>query len=233
MNLRYILGRCILRTSFYILNAFVRSKYTYDEKNIYDLIKEKKSFVRWGDGETALLLGSDTYFQKSNFSISISLWKLLIKSQKNSIYIVFPQLNKMVGNVAFTSTIELREIVYRIRKNYLSSNCALEFRDSEVLRDTFACEMRSAAEVVLICSEKFKNLEHRLKNSFGPRINVIYCSSHNAALNSLQLENLLLFDTIILAAGPIIKCQVLEVNDLSRNCLIVDLGHGLDRILNG
>ena len=156
-----------MRAAFYSFNAFVRSKYTNVEKNIYDLIKEKKSFVRWGDGETALLLGSDTYFQKSNISNSISLWKLLMKSQKNSIYIVFPQLNKMVGNVAFTSTIELREIVYRIRKNYLSSNCALEFRDSEVLRDTFASEMRSASEVVLICSEKFKDQEHRLKNSFG------------------------------------------------------------------
>lgn len=217
---------------FYLCTALIRNKYVQDEKDIRDLIKEKKPFVRWGDGETALLLGSNTYFQKSSFSVSVSLLKLLVRSKGNSITILFPRLNKMEGNMAFRSTQELREIIYRLRKNYLSSNCALEFRDSKVLRDSFASDIRSSSDVVLICNKKFKDEERKLKSLFGSTVNVIYVSAQNASLNLSEINELKLYKTIIISAGPIIKYQVLTESKLQGKSFIADLGHGLDRMLN-
>jgi hypothetical protein len=232
MYIRYYICRTLLRCIYFLCQLTASSKINQKSCDIRTLIQENKSFIRWGDGETALMLGSNTYFQDSDFSTSLLLWNLLIQANKKGVTILFPKFSKMCKSSAFSSTIELQKIIYSVKRENISSDCALEFRDSKDVRELFISTIYSLKNIVLICSEKFRSQEKRVRALFGQDIKIIYCPSQNAYLSIDELEKISLADNIILAAGPVIKSQIIQNSSLEKDCFIADFGHGMDRVLD-
>lgn len=53
---------------------------------IEELKRSEKSLIRWGDGESACLIGNDVYFQKANAYFSKYLLSILVNYNKNAHY---------------------------------------------------------------------------------------------------------------------------------------------------
>lgn len=55
---------------------------------IEELVASNKSVIRWGDGETRLLMGGDINFQRARWKLSIELLKVLLFSRVESNYVL-------------------------------------------------------------------------------------------------------------------------------------------------
>ncbi len=72
--------------SFYGVKNF---SYLNDSETIEYLLKNKKSLIRWGDGESSCLLLKDIYFQKTSTELSSDLKSILVEySAENSKYLL-------------------------------------------------------------------------------------------------------------------------------------------------
>ena len=60
-------------------------KYTFLDENetITNVIDKNQSIIRWGDGETNILLGKSIYFQKYNHRLRLMLRDTLFSDEKN------------------------------------------------------------------------------------------------------------------------------------------------------
>ena len=59
-----------------------------DSESLNELLKSRKSLIRWGDGESKIFFGGDLYFQPNSISLFLSLRKIVKKYNKDSAYYI-------------------------------------------------------------------------------------------------------------------------------------------------
>ena len=76
-----------IRNIYGFIFGWKRDYLSFD--NLCDQLKNGKSFIRWGDGETANLRGKSTWHQLGNLQLSESLKRLIEYIQNNEDIVVF------------------------------------------------------------------------------------------------------------------------------------------------
>ena len=78
----------VLIYSFFFDKKKLRSVFMEDSDSLDELLKSKKSLIRWGDGESTIFFGGDLYFQPNSTSLFLSLRKIVKTYNKDSAYYI-------------------------------------------------------------------------------------------------------------------------------------------------
>ncbi len=192
-------------------------------------LENKKCFVRWGDGESMLLLGRDTYFQNSGIYISYCLLLLIANNVNGNI--LFPSMEKMKSRRAFNSTLSILNVINMFGGRECGYD-ALKFREEKINIDDFIGLLPN--HTTIMCSQELdlSNLESRASDK-GKTLKIIRLQERNAFgkanLRMLEKESKET-ELIIAACGPVGKIIITKAR--LRNQRFWDLGHGLNVILN-
>lgn len=236
--------RTLLISIYFNLRHFFGMKnlnYLNSVETINDLLENNKSLIRWGDGETALYLGKDIEFQKSNKELSQELQKILDSYCKKEVNFLLAAPNFYLKTSFFN--------LYKLRKHrtwFLTRYVfGKKFLKLPLLGDAFIFRPLSTANnndierlwlnnnVVLVNSDKkiledFKIRYPSIKVSFIKIENVNAFSNLSFILEEIQkaynINNFNKEDTkILISAGPTAKII------LSKLCVLgyigYDMGH--------
>ena len=218
---------CVVRTLVKVFYIVVAPPYPIiRDLNIkHEIVNTEHDIIRWGDGETTLLLGGKTYFQSATWRVWLLAMRFIWKARSNSnLTILVPTIETMKMKPGFKSTLEVISLLAYFGWAKFFSD-ALAFRDNPEDRASLInYVMANIDDISLICSNKFQNKETEIKCIFG-NMNCVYVSSSNPAKFDLQL--LLQRSTAVVSGGPIIKWEI-TTNQIFR---VIDFGHGLDRVL--
>lgn len=207
------------------------------------IIKNKKSFVRTGDGECKIMEGMDQPFQKYEKEIADKLKQLLSQPREDlyvginrNYFIPLRSRDDMQSNYYRRHGFEHRETYYKylnVDMTYLDATVTtytLGMRRNEEI-DAFFNEWKSAFEgqdLIIVCGEGIlENLQYDIftlarskKFIYGPRKNA--WDQHDSIMEKIKNEtpqnHLVVF--ILGMAG---KAMIPELTDLGYVCW--DLGH--------
>lgn len=222
---------------FMLINACIPSKkykYIEDKKLIEHIIKNRKTFIRWGDGETNIVLKKDIIFQKYSSDLGNNLLKILVNyNNKNYIlgvpfYYLQYSIFKYVKSGKAKVWYKTRYLMKKYLKNREVAN-AFIFRPLSNL-DNFDIEkIWKNRSVVLVTSdyENYLKFIERYNNKVF-YINILSANSYNEIDNIIfeiqkVYENNPKEDFIILiSAGPTAKVIAYRLSD--KNYQVIDIG---------
>jgi len=69
----------VLIYSIFFDKKKLRGVFMEDSESLNELLKSRKSLIRWGDGESKIFFGGDLYFQPNSISLFLSLRKIVKK----------------------------------------------------------------------------------------------------------------------------------------------------------
>lgn len=211
------------------------------------LINSKKSLIRWGDGETAIIFGGDIHFQKANHRLRIELLKILLQYSKESHYFLaipataFLPAKRIIRSRQWSYWYLSRILFFAVRifrpiwKN-------LEFLDSHTFRTHEGVHkdwvpidpshlLSGYEHIVVVCNSRdLKKITGKLK---AKHYSHIYVPSLNAFdkvdeiwrvlfERTTELEKQKVNFAVVLSAGPLAK--ILAFN-LAPSVVAYDLGH--------
>ena len=184
----------------------------------------KRSFIRWGDGETTILLGGGTYFQKPSIKNVFLGCVFLLKARKmEKVALIFPSVAEMSGNVHYRSTLALLKVLHLFGWNNLYQ-CALQLRNSRNARLHVWNEFHSAATTKhVIINQNLCLTYKRLADAKLSNVQVTGVASKDPNLRVIMPTESL----VLVAAGPLVKWKC----GMDPDATIVDIGHGLERYL--
>lgn len=215
--------------------------FTLDDSTVHELIKSEHSFIRWGDGETAIARGKFAWYQKFDKSLQGYLINLISNPPKNTI-IGLPwavsaspfdkRWNLRIFKIIFSTRVYIiRNINTGIIKNFHFSTQDFWWRNSQDILSILS-NLLQDRECILITSDP-----NYLK--FCPKGTVmITVPAINAFDQFEQIKNEIklqinLFQTkpaLLCAIGPTTKAIFL---DFYTECQVLDIGHGFSFALNG
>lgn len=82
----FISTSIVLIYSFFFNKKKLRGVFLEDNESLNELLKSRKSLIRWGDGETKIFFGGDLYFQPNSISLFLSLREIIKTYGENSAY---------------------------------------------------------------------------------------------------------------------------------------------------
>ena len=186
--------------------------------------RKKRSFIRWADGETTILLGGGTYFQEPSIKYMFLGFLFLLKVRnKEKIALIFPSISEMHGNMHYRSTLALLKVLHLFGWNNLYQ-CSQELRNSTNARNHIWNEFHSANVSRHVIMNQNLCLEYkRITQEKASGIRVTGIANKNPNLSEITcVESLLL-----LAAGPLVKWKC----GIDLDTTIVDIGYGLERFI--
>jgi hypothetical protein len=229
------------KINIYIWNLthpfFKRGIFLSSSSTVRQLNDNNLSLIRWGDGETNLVLGKSIYFQDFNILLQDRLRKVLINSANNRILFCVPHnfLTKNVFTLLFSKKNRLwlysRYLLYPYLKSGTKYGDAFLFRPESSITNNELNILWKGKVVILVGSNvnDFDRFNH--KNDFiaSKYVNI---SDNNAFSNYESLIKTLLYYCseydlvnlrVLVSAGPTAK---LLVYDLTMHGIIAyDVGH--------
>lgn len=224
-----------------------RYKFLNKEQTLDYLLKNKKSFIRFGDGEFTLLYGFDIRFQRYNPLLKSSLERIIRAYALDSPYLLglpFQYLKmsysdlKKIGKLAYWQKGKI------LIQSYTSKRCiygdSFTFRPTDIprdspLKDQEIFELWRNKEVLLVGSmvKNFKNkdlplakaqylLECPTTNAFEKREEIIESIYDIINIHHLKRDNMI----ILISLGPAAKIITYELS--KKGLIAYDMGHYFD-----
>ena len=211
-----------------------------EDSEVLSLILRGYSFVRWGDGETAIARGKSIHYQIFNEELQKKLRSLLLVPPIKTIFgvswVVYSSIfdarwNKRIFGIMFSTRV------------YWAKMCRSQFNQVRISRTEFwwnnADNISSILEIlqnngrnlilvgprkfIALCPKKTELIEIKPVDAFAE-----YENLHRAVLSAHRKYGESL--TLVVAAGPTSKALV---HDFASRLQILDIGHGLDFALHG
>ena len=215
--------------------------FTLDDATVYELIKSEYSFIRWGDGETAIARGKFAWYQKFDKSLQDYLINLVSNPPKNTIL----GLPWAVSASPFDKRWNLRifKIIFSTRIFIIRNTHAEIMKSLHFSTQDFW--WRNSRDMLSILNNLLKDRECILITSDPNYLKlcpkgtaIITVPAINAFNQYEQIKNeikskISLFQTkpaLLCAVGPTTKAIFL---DFYTECQVLDIGHGFSFALNG
>jgi hypothetical protein len=212
-----------------------------NDAKIFHLIKNGHSFVRWGDGETAIARGKFAWYQKFDTELQNSLVSLLHAPPKNTIFGIPWAVHAKPYDVRWN--IRIFKIIFSTRvfiiKNLKNSTAEkinfstqdFWWRNSGNLRQILT-ELLENKECIIVASNKeyLSFCPPKTKFIHAPSINAYSDYAKIVSDIDLAIKNFSHRPVILCAIGPTTKALVTEFQN---KCQVLDIGHGFNFALNG
>jgi len=224
-----------------------RYRFLSKEQTLNYLLKNKKSFIRFGDGEFAILYGFDIPFQRYSPLLKNSLERIIRTYTLDSPYLLglpfrFLKMSysdlKKIGKLAYWQKGKI------FMQSYISERCiygdSFTFRSTDIpgdspLKDQEIFELWRNKEVLLVGSmaKNFKNkylplakaqylLECPTTNAFEKREEIMGSIYEIIDSHRLRRENMI----ILISLGPAAKVIAYELS--KKGLIVYDMGHYFD-----
>ena len=214
-------------------------KVTSDE-HVFELLIRGYSFVRWGDGETAIMRNKSISYQESVEELRAKMMNLLIHPPNRLVFglpwvtyasPIDSRWNKRVFGIMFSTRVYWAKRFRSQFKQVNMSRTEFWWDHANEIPTILASLHRQGRNLVLVGPKKFLSLCPK-KTEF------IEIDSQDAFATYEKLSETvsMLFIkygttlTLLAAAGPTTKALV---NDFADSFQILDIGHGFDFALNG
>ena len=204
-------------------NQFNKGKsLTFDQ-----IINGHNSFLRWGDGETELLLGRSIYFQRSNFHISYGLLSILLSrlfNNQHNFFLGFPSNESIENSACFNETKKLMSIIGVKSGDFdanILRNCYFSFFDF--------IKYLPSKSLLIAGNELGFHILHNKLSLIGKKLElakVPSCNSFESVMNLMSTIPWDDYECIVISAGPAGKILGHEL--INKGYLVWDIGHGLD-----
>lgn len=209
---------------------------------IRKIIKEKKSLIRWGDGESKIVSGKSIKFQKHSLELETKLRIIIEDYSDNSHYLLgLPKkgLNTTVSNlfkIPEKSKLIHRSIFTWYKSRYLFRKMrnkqffdAFFFRD-KIIRKIDFNQIIQNKNIIYVSSQKkqIQNLKKITSKSYFIEIDEVDCFDSIGLIaqkisKMISKENISKKDTIILvSAGPAAKVFIYEMS--KKGYQLIDIG---------
>jgi hypothetical protein len=225
---------------YFIIGNILKCKFRClsEEETLIYIKKKKISFLRWGDGETALLRGKSISFQKASSELSVDLYKILLLSSEGVFLLGIPcrffnQKFKNILRIDFWRNVYVWASTHYQLSNNLKINQlvgdAFLFRPPGTISINRLANLWDGLNIILL-SPSILDIEIINRISVPLSIKHILCSKRNSYEQAdLYIENIkkhLLFlninkTVIILSAGPGGKIIGLKLSQQGYYCLDV------------
>ena len=211
-----------------------------NEETVDEIIKNKKSLSRFGDGEFNLIIGKNIGFQKNNKIIRDKLIKILKNNEKNLLVgiIQYKTLNKLIdyekkfwSNFLDKYKFQLVKILNKKKKYYSStiSRFYLRYKDKSKM-SKYIKKIKKIWEnrdILIIEGEKSRNgLGNNLFDN-SKSIKRIICPNVNAfTVYNKIIQQVLKIDKnilILISLGPTATLLSYDLNKLGYQS--IDIGH--------
>ncbi|MCC5927635.1 MAG: DUF1792 domain-containing protein [Cyclobacteriaceae bacterium] len=216
-----------------------------DADTIDYLLNTKKSFIRWGDGETNILMGGDLSFQEYDKELARDLRKLLIDSQNGTkLLLGIPHRYLSVTKSEFHKQ-DKRFVGLWYKSRYIFDKYVLEnniygdafvFRKESPLTRETVSQLWSKKKIILV-SSKSEHIKKIYNANQGNGIIQILCPSKNsysylddmyqkvkeAINNSVANGNKISDIMVLISSGP--GGKVLAHQLINDGYKVVDTGH--------
>ena len=212
-----------------------------NDARIFQLIQNGYSFVRWGDGETAIARGKFAWYQKFDTQLQNSLLSLLHTPPENTIFgipwAVHAKPNDARWNIRiFKIIFSTRVFIIKNLKNSAAKKIHFStqdfwWRNSGNLRKILTQLLENKDCILVASNEKYLSF-------CPPNTRFIQIPSTNAYSDytkivsaiDLAIKNFPHRPVILGAIGPTTKALV---SDFQNRCQVLDIGHGFNFALNG
>lgn len=220
-----------------IFDVSVKANFYY-ENELIDHIKKGKSIIRFGDGETSLMLGEPIHFQKSDIFLASALREIVSKYEKTSPYILCvaeryilatnKELRKKglfrcwITSKAYFNHLFNKNIKYGDAHMFYI-NGFFENKIYPIINNKKVIVVTKEADIVIkkpIMSKMFSNIawvRAPEKDSYGSLSSIL----ENVMTAVDNKEN----TTVLISTGPMGK--VLAHNLSSIGIQSIDIGHGI------
>lgn len=208
------------------------------------LLKNKKSLIRLGDGETAIYTGSDIYFQKYDSKLA-NILKIILKEYKHNevkYLLAFPNsyLSKSVRELKYLNKLSIwnnaRYVFYKyFNKNKIYGEAMVFFWDTPLKNDEISLLWRDCRNIILIHSNKnyfddFKTKFHDKHLFFIQIPKKDAFSVFNKLITKIiemnKSSNFIDDTKILVSAGPTAKAIIYKLSNMGFICY--DMGHYFD-----
>lgn len=204
------------------------------------LLAKGHSFVRWGDGETALGRGKSIFYQEYDRELKEKLEHLVKNPPRNTIigvpWVIYsswrdPKWNKRIFKIMFSTRVYWSKNLKEQIENVIFSRTEFWWDLAPQLKSLMNKIVSSNSRLVLIGDEKFLALcPDDTKHLSIPNLDAF--SHYETLAKSVQeiLDSGSGRVTLLVAAGPTTKALV---NDFANKCQVIDVGHGFNFALGG
>lgn len=250
------IARYILRDPFFMVQyglAYFKKEYiagvhVLDSKQTIEKINLNKSYIRFGDGEVALMKMIDIHFQKADKQLALELKKIITEYSDSSVYIVaVPTLYINQSNTALKKIHLFRcwlpfKIAFR---QYFPKS--MQYADAHMFYKKNSFEKVIApiikSKYIVICTNKEsitsqkQNVEKYLPveawiesastNSYD-QIDDMYKKVISEIEKAKQKEFSVYDIVILLSAGPMAKVLAYRISQIGVQC--IDVGHGFETL---
>ena len=221
-SIAYKITRVLLLTTSKIIDLINKDRAPSSGNSKLEINKDK-SFLRWGDGETALALGRSIYFQEHSLSIQYGLIKILLDNKKNNKYeLYFP--NTVDKKNLAPSMVLTRQLAIVFRP-YERNLFALDFREKNLI-GTIIKNAPKKSILVGSSNQSFEMLKLQFKNE-DKELDFFEIPKNNSW--ELLKNNTTTFPKgtlFILAAGP--GGKIFGHNLIKNGYIVWDIGHGIE-----
>lgn len=182
VNLKKIIFTIIIAFLFFPLIVISRIKWSLIRKNFINpldyVIGSNKKFIRWGDGETNLLFGVSTIYDKATLKTSINLFKTLRKKDTFK-GLPYSKMDKPFSYL-FTRDGSFWILTWYFLPLMINSN--EKFTDSFIFRDDSEFNKRDTKARLLELKEQFPLVAYvtseksniiEMKKIMGENINIL------------------------------------------------------------
>lgn len=226
------------RTFVYLLRGCPIS--LTSDPDVVSLMKQGFSFVRWGDGETAIVRRKSISYQESNLKLREKLIHLSAHPFKTVIFglpwaaYVSPfdeRWNKRIFGIMFSTRVYWAKRFRSQFKQVNMSRTEFWWDHANEIPTILTSLHRQGRNLVLVgpkkflslCPEKTEFIEIDSQDAFATYEKL----SETVSKLFIKYGSTL---TLLAAAGPTTKALV---NDFADSFQILDIGHGFDFALNG
>jgi len=210
------------------------------DSEIFIFLAQGHSFVRWGDGETALVRGKSIYYQEYDQTLKEKLEQVVRHPPRNTIFgvpwviyssLLDPRWNQRIFKIMFSTRVYWSKVLRPRIKNVKFSRTEFWWDRASQLDSLIREIVGLGRKIVLIGDKKFLALCPD-KTEHIPIPNLDAFSQYQTIAMKIQeiLDSNASLVTLLVAAGPTTKAVV---NDFANHCQVIDVGHGFNFALEG
>ncbi len=220
-------------------------KFLTQKESIQELISSNKSLIRWGDGESSILMGGDLYFQKNSHTLRKYLNCAVKEYTENSDYLIAVPAQfltctnydlKISGKYRlWMKTRYVFKFFFRKSDNKFLD--AFIFREDSSLDNKLIERLWSSEKVIFFVHNNYKYYVDFKKNNPDKKVYFIGINSANSfAQMNKSIRKIISINKkhnfkkesfcCLISAGPAAKAYVIELSRIGFKSL--DMGHYFD-----
>lgn len=241
----YINTAKVLIYSFFFNKRKMRGTFMGDTDSLKELLKSRKSLIRWGDGESKIFFGGNLYFQSNSLSLLLSLRKIVkTYSQDSAYYIALPNAFLAIDK---DSLINLNKYHLWVQTRYLYTKyfeskkifflSSFMFREESNLKNTLIEQLWETESHIYFLHNNYKYymdfctkypskkvifVEVSSANSYRQHDSLLNFIKSNILVNNISRNNL----CVLVSAGPASKSIIFSLTKSKIRSL--DMGHYFD-----